>query len=221
MPKSELLVGAPERRLMPVEFEIRSDVDQYVLDGYASVFDVAYEIAGGPENGGWSELVDSRAFNRTLNNSPDVHLLVNHDGLPLANTRSGTMDLATDKKGLRVTARLDRGDPDVQRIAPKMQRGDLREMSFAFRTKRDAWSDDDTERTLLEVDIHKGDVSVVNFGANPATSSSLRHLEDLLVEMRSIEDLDLIAEIHRVAGERLQHRPSPRIRVATADPRSY
>ena len=221
-PSERAGMGAPERRTMAVEdFEVRSDVDSLVLDGYASVFDAPYDILGGPDNGGWTEVVDRRAFNKTLSDAPDVHLLINHDGLPLANTRSGTMDLATDKKGLRVTARLDRSDPDVQRLAPKMQRGDLREMSFAFRTVRQEWSQDDTVRRLLELNLHKGDVSVVNFGANPATSSTLRQFEELLVEMRSSDDFDFLAEIHRVAGERLRGHSKPRVRVATADPRSY
>lgn len=218
--KTNLMAGAPERRLMPVEeFDVRSDVDELVLEGYASVFDKPYDILGGPDGGGWSEVVDKRAFDRTLKNGPDVHLLINHDGLPLANTRSGTMDLATDNRGLKVTARLDRSDPDVQRLAPKMRRGDLREMSFAFRTVRQEWSEDDTVRRLLEVNLHKGDVSVVNFGANPATSSSLRHFEELLVEVRATEDFDFIAELHRVTGERL-HARTPRRKV-TSDPNLY
>jgi len=203
------------------DFDVRSDVDELVLDGYASVFDAPYDILGGPERGGWSEVVDRRAFNKTLSDGPDVHLLINHDGLPLANTRAGTMDLSTDKRGLRVTARLDRSDPDVQRLAPKMQRGDIREMSFAFRTVREEWSDNDTVRRLMELNLHKGDVSVVNFGANPATSSTLRQMEELLVEMRSTNDLDMLAEIYKVSGERLRAAGPPRIRVASADPTRY
>ena len=70
-------------------------------------------------------------------------------------------------------AQLDRSDPDVQRLEPKMLRGDINEMSFAFRVKQQEWSQGDTVRRIREVDIDKGDVSVVNFGANPATSAQL------------------------------------------------
>jgi HK97 family phage prohead protease len=54
-----------------------------------------------------------------------VRLLLNHDGLPLARTTSGTLKLREDKRGLHFEADLDPNDPDVQRIAPKVQRGDL------------------------------------------------------------------------------------------------
>src|SRR5690606_30665037 len=86
--------------------------------------------------------------------------------------------LSTDKKGLLVDADLDRSDPDVQRLEAKMARGDMDEMSFAFRVKRQEWNEDETDRRITEVSLHKGDVSVVNFGANPATSAALRGIVD-------------------------------------------
>ena len=52
-------------------------------------------------------------------------------------------------------------------------------MSFGFRVTRQDWSTDWTERSIAEVDLHKGDVSIVNFGANPATGG--------LVALRSAE----------------------------------
>lgn len=231
--KSARILGAREQRVLPIgEFELRTDVDELVLEGYASVFDAPYEILGGPVKGGWMEIVDQRAFNKTLSQSPDVHLLVNHEGLPLARTKSGTMDLAVDGHGLKVAARLDRNDPDVQRLATKMKRGDMDEMSFAFRTIKDQWSDDDGERRLLEVNINKGDVSVVNFGANPATSTNLRHLieaidaiadasaDDLVAELRSAP-YDRVVEAHTALTAHLRNtRPSTRTSV-NADPRSY
>jgi phage head maturation protease len=44
------------------------------------------------------------------------------------------------------------------------------ECSFAFRMVRQRWDDEYENRELLEVDIHRGDVSIVTFGANPNTS---------------------------------------------------
>lgn len=230
--RADKLLGAPERRAVAVsDFEVRSDVDELVLEGYASVFETPYPIFGGPEAGGWDEVVDRRAFDKSLAAKPDVHLLVNHEGLPLARTKSGTMDLSTDRKGLKVVARLDRSDPDVQTIAPKMRRGDLDEMSFAFRTNRHEFNEDESLRRLLEVTIHKGDVSVVNFGANDATSVQLRALamlreldaEAAMAELRSIDNpLDILAEARGVIDAlvaRLSLRPSSggRLSVAQAE----
>jgi hypothetical protein len=57
-----------------------------------------------------------------------------------------------------------------------MDRGDLDEMSFAFRVTRQEWSPDYSQRDITEVNLNKGDVSIVNYGANPHTAglTSLR-----------------------------------------------
>jgi HK97 family phage prohead protease len=216
------LAGATERRNVAVsDFEVRTEGDELVLDGYASVFESPYDVFGGPDRGGWTEIVDRKAFDASLAKKPDVHLLVNHEGLPLARTKSGTMDLMTDRRGLRVIARLERNDPDVAALAPKMRRRDVDEMSFAFRTVRQEWNEDEDERRLLEVNIHKGDVSVVNFGANDATSVQLRRLSDavallaadvdpdaVLAELRGAFDdpYQALAEAQRTIGELLRSR---------------
>jgi len=206
MSKRDRLNGAPERRSVAVsEFEFREAGDSLELTGYASVFDEPYEVYGGPPSG-WLEIVDRRAFDKTLRSNPDVHLLINHEGMPLARTKSGTLRLSTDSKGLMVEASLDRRDPDVQRLETKMSRGDMDQMSFAFRVIRQEWSEDESERRMVEVSIDRGDVSVVNFGANPATSTSLRSLlealesDQALAEARSIGPHEL-AEAQRALGK--------------------
>ena len=200
MINKDLLIDAPERRSVHcTEFELRSDGNTLRLEGYASVFDKPYDVNGGPNGNGWDEIVTRSAFDRTLSESPDVHLLINHDGLPLARTKSGTLHLSTDSTGLLTRADLDRRDPDVKSLEIKMERGDLDEMSFAFRVKKQSWSADDTVRSLDEISLHKGDVSVVNWGANPNTSAKIlrnavRMLangeihEDQLAELRAMSD---------------------------------
>lgn len=200
------LIDAPERRSIAAgAFELRNRGDELTLTGYASVFDTPYEVYGGPAAGGWVEKVNRSAFDRTLREKPDVHLLINHEGMPLARTKSGTLRLSTDSHGLYVEAVLDRRDPDVQRLEAKMSRGDMDEMSFAFRVKRDAWNDDKTERELVEVSIHKGDVSVVNFGANPATSAQIRSVADALGLLAEANPDQALAEL-RAGGDNLLAR---------------
>lgn len=190
------LVGTTERRTVAVsDFEVRAESDTLILDGYASLFDSPYDVFGGPDKGGWSEVVDRKSFDATLAKHPDVQLLVNHEGLPLARTKSGTMDLTTDSKGLRVIARLMPSDPDVAALAPKLRRGDMDEMSFAFRTVRQELNADETVRRLLEVNIHKADVSVVNYGANDATSVHLRNLTDAVALLSNADAEEALAEI--------------------------
>jgi HK97 family phage prohead protease len=187
-------VGDKEVRLWSVRgVELRQAGSTLTLNGYASVIDAPYDLYGGPAVGGWSEIVVAGAFDKTLRENPDVQLLVNHTGLPLARTKSGTMRLSADQVGLKVAAELDPTDPDVAALRPKMARGDIDEMSFAFRVLRQEWDEDYTERRLLEISLHRGDVSVVNYGANPATSATLR----ALAELGQRNAADLVGELRR------------------------
>lgn len=183
--KSKLIDVREERNpanctMRPGKVELREDRNGDLhLTGYASTFD-EYEVYGGPENYGWIERIAPQAFDRTMAENPDLHLLINHDGMPLARTKSGTLTLSVDGRGLKVDALLDKTDPDVQALVPKMLRGDMDEMSFAFRVKENTWSaapgfEDDpmSYRLITELSLQRGDVSVVNFGANPHTSAEL------------------------------------------------
>ena len=157
------------------------DGDGLSLRGYATVFDTDYEITDAL--GTYTERVAAGAFTRTLEHGADVRLLVNHDGLPLARTKSGTLSLAQDDVGLLCEARLDGGSPLVRSVKSAMDRGDADQMSFAFRVVKQEWADDYTDRTIREAQLF--DVSVVTFPANPATSVSLRAAASL----RGVDDL--------------------------------
>ena len=150
--------------------EIRSTANGVSVEGHASTFNQSYDM------GWYQETVAPGAFARTLKTSPDVRLLVNHDGLPLARTRSGTLDLSEDKSGLYMRSTVDPNDPDVKRLVPKMARGDLNQMSFSFGMSEggDEWSEDYTARTLRHLNLEGGDVSIVTYPANPNATVSLR-----------------------------------------------
>ena len=194
-----------ERRMAVSGLDVRESSDAFHLSGYASTFNEPYDM-------GWfTERVDPMAFRETLGRHPDVRLLVNHDGLPLARTTSGTLSLDTDSRGLRVAADLDPSDPDVAALVPKMRRGDLSQMSFSFRVARggDAWSPDMAERTLTNLDLNDGDVSVVTYPANPGTSATVRGqgrpLEAVASALRTLEEraadpAEVLAVLQRALG---------------------
>lgn len=193
-----------ERRMAATVLEVRDDdADGITLTGYASTFDDPYDM------GWYTETVESGAFKRTLGRKPDVRLLLNHDGLPLARTTSKTLSLDTDSKGLRVSASLDPSDPDVAAMVPKMKRGDLNQMSFAFRVDSDLWEDDFTKRTLRELDLNNGDVSVVTYPANPNASATLRSAGPAIeavtsalraLEARAASEEDVVSVLTRALG---------------------
>lgn len=162
------------RQLRRVELSTDDD-GNLVLDGYATVYDYAYDVAGGPPYG-WSETIAAGACTKSVMERDDVRLLFDHGGIPLARTRAGTLTLQSDDVGLSVEAILDPESPLVQSIRSAMARRDLDEMSFAFRTLRQEWNDDYTERRILEVKLF--DVAVVTYPANPATVVQLRDDQD-------------------------------------------
>ena len=161
--KHEIRAGIPA--------EIRADADGIRVEGYAAVFGQEADIAGM-----FREVIQRGAFKDAIGRD-DVVFLVNHQGLPLARTRSGTLKLYEDEKGLRIETMLDPEDPDVKSIAGKMKRGDLDKMSFAFRADVQEWdeSEEIPLRTIKQASLY--DVSVVTTPAYEGTEIGLRSLE--------------------------------------------
>jgi HK97 family phage prohead protease len=177
-----------------LEVRAAADADSPFVEfyGHASVTDTPYELYGGPAAGGWNETVSKGAFKRTLGRNPDVPFKIHHEGMTLARTSAGNLHLREDERGLEVKATLDTRVSIVNDLVLLMEAGNIDEMSFAFRVKTQRWLDAEGEevawydmsgidRHIDEVDIHKGDVSVVNYGANPHTVGAhvLRSLDDL------------------------------------------
>jgi HK97 family phage prohead protease len=157
-----------KRSIAYSNLEMRAENDGKTLVGYAAVFDSPSEPLP------WTEFVKRGAFAKTLKDGADVRLLIDHEGIPLARTRSGTLALEEDDRGLRVEAELDPSNPDAARVISAMRRGDMSQMSFAFRTIKDSWSSDRSSRELREVQLY--DVSVVTFPAYEQTVAELRKL---------------------------------------------
>jgi HK97 family phage prohead protease len=155
-----------------IKAEIRADDSGVKVSGYAAVFSQEADIGGY-----FREVIAPGAFKAAIARD-DVPFLIEHEGLPLARTRSKTLTLTEDDHGLHIESVLDADDPDVQRIVPKMKRGDLDKMSFAFIATKQEW--DETQepavRTLLELRLL--DVSIVTSPAYEGTEIGLRSLQD-------------------------------------------
>lgn len=160
----------------PAAIELRepSGSDLLTFHGVASATERSYEMWDmfGP----YTEIVSQYAFNATLaRDDLDVPLVLAHDQMRrIARTTLGTLRLSMTEPGLTVDADLDPTDLDVQYIAPKLRAGLIDEMSFAFRIVSGQWSPDYTEYRINEVEIHRGDVAIVGWGANPHTTAELR-----------------------------------------------
>jgi HK97 family phage prohead protease len=192
-----------------LDMEMRATSDGTTADfrGYACAYDFWYEVAGGPEYGGWMEMVAAGAGTRTLNAKPSVVLLLNHDGIPLARTTSGTMTLEENKKGLLALApALDLRNPKVQEANSALDRKDVDAMSFAFRVTRQEWNEDYTERIIREYDLNivGSDVSIVTYPANPATVAQVRsaaHIDELRSNAAAAAPAMSLAHLRAIATQ--------------------
>lgn len=162
--KHEVRAGKP--------VEIRMDGDAIRVSGYAAVFNEEADIGGM-----FREVIAPGAFTDAIGRD-DVVFLINHAGLPMARTRSGTLTLREDSRGLYMETELDPEDPDVRAIVPKMKRGDLDKMSFAFFPEVQEWDDsgDVPVRTIRQVEL--SDVSIVTSPAYAGTDIGLRSLQE-------------------------------------------
>ena len=164
-----------EYRLVPVSIvkptaeEREAGSAETVLEGYSVVWDSL-----SVEMWGFREKFEAGAFAANLRTDPDVKALVGHDPSKLlGRTTSGTLSVKEDDTGLlmRVTV------PDTtlgRDTVTLVNRGDLTQMSFAFRTKSERWdqTDDGEIRTVTEADLF--DVSLVTYPAYPETSVGVR-----------------------------------------------
>ena len=175
-----------EREVRSVEstLEFRQDGDDTVtFRGVASLVDTPYTVRDA--FGEYQETISRGAWKKTLKEKDDVRLLLNHDGIPLARTKSKTLRLSADPD-LAAEAPLDARSPFVQSIRSAMDRGDLDQMSVGMRVHRQEWNEDYTERNIKEAQLF--DVSIVTYPASPTTSAQLRGLDEAIRELTADKD---------------------------------
>jgi HK97 family phage prohead protease len=195
------------------DFELRAESDGLTLEGYAAVFNLrslpmSFSNVGGGRV--FREVIQPGAFTRSLNAKPDLTLRYQHDlkQLPLARTKSGTLELDQDERGLRVKATL----PDNEWGRPvrdAIARGDISGMSFRFAAPTEKWEQTEGgwERHLSEVKLG-AEVSITDYPAYPDTSVMVRHLaeeieaepDELADAFRALRDPEakLTSEQHRL-----------------------
>lgn len=194
-------VGVEVRTLAQAPTIAEASEGSFNLRGYATVYDVAYPIAGGPEAGGWMEIIERGATAKSINDGADVRLLYDHDGLVLARTKRaghpGTMRLISDDMGMMVDADLDPASPYAQSVRSAVMRGDCDQMSIAFRCTRQAWNEDYTERRIKEVQLF--DASLVTYPASEATVAQMNAAHPEAEERELDAEAEMVEE--DIAGQ--------------------
>jgi len=155
--------------------ETRESDSAMVLTGYAAVFDKPTMIGNY-----FREVVRPGAFTNAIQND-DVLALWNHDSnIVLGSTKSGTLRMFQDDKGLRVEI----FPPDSNEGRDKytsIARGDVNSMSFGFRVPAggERWSFDADGIELRElINLSVFDVSPVAYPAYQETEIEARSVLD-------------------------------------------
>ena len=185
------MLATAEKITMTAEVRAMDTTDGSLrIGGYAATFN---KEADGLN---FREQIAPGAFTRALQSGDPVFLLVNHDmeGIPLASTQSGTLQLRQDKTGLYMEAELDPANPKAQELSSALKRGDMNKMSFAFTVQPDGQTREDGLRTINEID-RLFEVSVVTLPAYSSTS----------VGMRSAEEENLVIAKKKLALKVKQH----------------
>lgn len=159
-----------------------TEQEEKVIEGYFVVFDSVTELWPG-----CFEEIARSAFDDTLEN--DIRALINHNTeLVLARTKSGTLTLRVDEKGLWARIVVNENDIDALNLYARVQRGDVDQCSFGFNVLDEEieYRDDGTTKwTINKVDLHE--VSVVTFPAYEDTGVQARKREFEELKERSLE----------------------------------
>lgn len=139
-----------------------------IIEGYFAVFNSETELW----KGAFEEIVPG-AFD-TL--SDDIRGLINHDtAMVLGRTKSGSLTLKVDSKGLYGRIIINENDSDATNVYERVKRGDVDQCSIGFNViqQKEDFRDDGTIKwTLTEVELHE--VSVVTFPAYEDTAVEAR-----------------------------------------------
>jgi len=163
------------------QIEIRTNqAGQKTLVGYASTFDHPYPVDM------VTEIIDRKAFTRTLQEKPDVYALVGHDpARVLGRTKNGTLSLTVDERGLKCEI-VPVDTQEARDVVALVESGTLDAMSFGFKVKdqKFEYRDGGVHRRIMDCELHE--VSVVAFPANPDAKLSTRDRAEVRSLLRKV-----------------------------------
>lgn len=164
------------------EFQTRTEeTGDLYISGYFAVFNSDYEVWSGA-----TESIAETAFDGAL--ADDIRCLINHETrLVLGRTKSGTLILKTDSRGLWGEVKINPNDQDAINLYERVKRGDVDQCSFGFEILDEEFEDrgDSVHWTIKKVKLYE--VSVVTFPAYTDTNVSARKLELEEIKRRSFE----------------------------------
>lgn len=179
-------MGNRQVRAIPAELRTkREEGEAPIIEGYFAVFGSNYQISKD-----MSESVAKGAFERSLKEN-DIRALVNHDTtLVLGRTKSGTLELKEDEKGLYGTIQVNPNDRSAMDLYERVSRGDVDGCSFGFDIRSEETEineDGSIHWTMTDIDL--GEVSVCTFPAYKETNIEARSEDMKKIRERETEAL--------------------------------
>ncbi len=177
-----------QQRVMQTQFHITRSEDsqdnEKIIEGYFALYEKETQL--------WDkcyEIISKGAFKDTINKN-DIRALINHDTtLVLGRTRSGTLTLKEDEKGLYGKITINENDTDAMNLYSRVKRGDVDQCSIGFNILDEDYeelSDGSVRFRVNEIDLHE--VSCCTFPAYEDTSIQARKKDVQNFQSRKIEN---------------------------------
>lgn len=173
----------------PAEFRAVTEGDKKKIRGKAAVFE---ELS--LDLGGFRERILPGAFGKTLKDTSTKKAYWNHNSdRVLGSTKSGTLILDERDDGLHFEI-----DPPewANEHVESIERGDVDQMSFGFRTIKDRWHKDENDQVIRElVEVQLFEVSPVAMPAYPQTDAAVRSIQPQRLQQLIVQaEHDLLDE---------------------------
>lgn len=159
-----------------------NETDEMKIEGYFVVFNSETKLF---EN--YYEEISDKAF-KDIDLS-DIRALADHDTAKvLGRTKSQTLSLSVDDKGLYGEITINKNDSEAVNLYERVKRGDIDQCSFGFNIldeTMDTRADGSTKWTITEIELFE--VSVVTFPAYADTAVEARSEQMKQLEKRNLQ----------------------------------
>ena len=159
-----------------------NDNDEMKITGHFVVFNRETELF----EGCFEEISDKAFQNIDLS---DIRALADHDTAKvLGRTKSQTLSLSVDEKGLFGEITINPNDTEAVNLYERVKRGDIDQCSFGFNILNETMeqrADGTTKWTITEIELFE--VSVVTFPAYADTSVEARSEQMKQLEKRNLQ----------------------------------
>ena len=159
-----------------------NETDEMKIEGYFVVFNSETKLF---EN--YYEEISDKAFKDI--DLTDIRALADHDTAKvLGRTKSQTLKLSVDEKGLFGEITINKNDTEAVNLYERVKRGDIDQCSFGFSILNETMeqrADGTTKWTITEIELFE--VSVVTFPAYADTAVEARSEQMKQLEKRNLQ----------------------------------